>query len=167
MLVTQLCLTLTTPWTIVCQFLLSMGFSRQEYWSWLLFHSPGDLLNPEIEPRSLALEADSLPTELQGKWQQLTMTQVYYLTVLEVRSPAQVSTRLNPGVGSTVFPSEGSRGQCFLAFSSFQRPPVPQFVTLPPFSKSAILQLSLSPSSPFKDSCDYCEPTLNLPDMQS
>jgi len=43
-----------------------MGFSRQEYWSELLFPFPGDLLNPGIEPRSPALQADSLPFELQG-----------------------------------------------------------------------------------------------------
>ena len=42
-----------------------MRFSRQEYWSGLPFPSPGDLPNPGIEPRSLALQADSLPTELQ------------------------------------------------------------------------------------------------------
>ena len=41
----------------------SMGFSRQEYWSGLLFPSPGNLPNPGIEPRSLALQADSLPSE--------------------------------------------------------------------------------------------------------
>ena len=46
---------------------LSMGFSRQEYWSGLPLPSPGDLPNPGIEPRSPALQADSLPTELQGK----------------------------------------------------------------------------------------------------
>ena len=34
---------------------LSMGFSRQEYWSGLLFPSPGDLPDPRIEPASLAL----------------------------------------------------------------------------------------------------------------
>ena len=44
---------------------LSMGFSRQEYWSG--FPSPGDLPDPEIEAGSPALQADSLPTELQGK----------------------------------------------------------------------------------------------------
>ena len=43
---------------------MSMGFSRQEYWSGLPFHSPEDLPDPGIEPRSLALQADSLPTEL-------------------------------------------------------------------------------------------------------
>ena len=45
----------------------SMGFSRQEGWSGLPCPSPGDLPNPGIESRSLALQADSLPTELHGK----------------------------------------------------------------------------------------------------
>ena len=40
-----------------------MEFSRQEYWSRLPFLSPGDLPNPGIEPGSLALQADSLPSE--------------------------------------------------------------------------------------------------------
>ena len=44
-----------TPWTIAYQVPLSMGFSRQEYWSGLPFPSPGDLPNPGIEPRSPAL----------------------------------------------------------------------------------------------------------------
>ena len=44
-----------------------MGFSRQEYRSGLPFPSPGDLPDPGIEPGSPALQADSLPTELQGK----------------------------------------------------------------------------------------------------
>ena len=39
-----------TPWTIAGQAPLSMGFSRQEYWSGLPFPPPGDLLNPGIEP---------------------------------------------------------------------------------------------------------------------
>ena len=66
-LVAELCLTLGTPWTVACQAPLSMGFSRQEYWSVLPFPSPGDLPNPGIEPGSPALQADSLPTQLQGK----------------------------------------------------------------------------------------------------
>ena len=66
-LVAKLCLTLETPWTVACQAPLPMGFSRQEYWSGLPFPSPEDLPNPGIEPRSPALQADSLPTELQGK----------------------------------------------------------------------------------------------------
>ena len=56
--------TLETPWTINQQAPLSMGFSRQEYWSGLPFPSPGDLPNPGIEAGSPALQADSLPTEL-------------------------------------------------------------------------------------------------------
>ena len=63
-LVAKLCLTLATPWTVVRQAPLYMGFSRQEYWSGLPFPFPGDLPNPRIEPRSPALQADSLPTEL-------------------------------------------------------------------------------------------------------
>ena len=39
----------------------------QEYWSGLLLPSPEDLLDPGIEPRSPTLQADSLPTQLQGK----------------------------------------------------------------------------------------------------
>ena len=37
------------PWTVACQVPLSMGLSRQEYWSGLLFSPPGDLSNPRIE----------------------------------------------------------------------------------------------------------------------
>ena len=58
------CLTISTPWTEACQASLSMEFFRQEYWSGLLFPSPGDLPDPGIEPRSPALQVDSLPTEL-------------------------------------------------------------------------------------------------------
>ena len=48
-----------------------MEFSRPEYWSGLPCPSPGDLPNPGIEPRSPALQADSLPADPQGdniKW---------------------------------------------------------------------------------------------------
>ena len=55
-----------TPWIIARQAHLSMGFSRQEYWSGLPFPSPGDLPDPGVEPRSPALQADSLSSELQG-----------------------------------------------------------------------------------------------------
>ena len=52
---------------IACQAPLSMGFPRQEYWSGLLFPSPGDLPDPGTEPASPALQADSLSAELAGK----------------------------------------------------------------------------------------------------
>ena len=51
-----------TPWTIQ-----SMEFSRPEYWSEWPFLSPGDIPNPGIEPRSSALQVDSLPAEPPGK----------------------------------------------------------------------------------------------------
>ena len=59
--------TLATPWTVARLAPLSMGFSRQEYWSGLPFPSPGDLPDPGMKSRSPALQADSLPSELQGK----------------------------------------------------------------------------------------------------
>ena len=46
---------------------LSVEFSRQEYWSGLPFPSPGDIPDPGIELGSLALQADSLPSEPPGK----------------------------------------------------------------------------------------------------
>ena len=42
-----------TPWTVAFQSLLSMEFSRQEYWSRLPFSVPGDLLDPVIKPASV------------------------------------------------------------------------------------------------------------------
>ena len=56
-----------TPWTVAYQASLSMGFSRQEYWSGLPFPSPGDLPDPGTEPGSPALEADILTSEPPGK----------------------------------------------------------------------------------------------------
>ena len=49
-----------TPQTVACQAPLSMGFSRQEFWSGLPYPSPGDLPEPGMKPASLALQADSL-----------------------------------------------------------------------------------------------------------
>ena len=56
-----------TPWTVACQAPLSMGFSRQDYWSGLPFPSPGDLPDSGIEPGAPALQADALPSEPPGK----------------------------------------------------------------------------------------------------
>ena len=65
--VSQSCPLFATPRTVARQAPLSMEFSRQEYWSGLPFHSPGDLPNPWIKPRSSALQGDSLPSEPLGK----------------------------------------------------------------------------------------------------
>ena len=48
---------------VACQAPLSMGLSRQEYWSGLPFPPPGDLPDAGIKPRSPALQVDSLLTE--------------------------------------------------------------------------------------------------------
>ena len=56
-----------TLWTVAHQAPLSMGFSKRDYWNGLPFPSPRDLPNPGIEPRSPALQADSLPSEPSGK----------------------------------------------------------------------------------------------------
>ena len=66
----QSCLTLCDPWAGVCQAPLSMGFSRQKYWSGLPFFSLGDLPHPGVEPASLispALWVGSLPPAWPGK----------------------------------------------------------------------------------------------------
>ena len=55
-----------SPWTVAHQASLSMGFSRQEYWSGLPFPSPGDLPNPETEPAPPALAGDFFTTEPLG-----------------------------------------------------------------------------------------------------
>ena len=65
----QLCLT-ATPWTVIHQAPLSMGFLQQEYWSGLPFPSPGYLPNPRIGPASavsLALAGRFFSTEQPGK----------------------------------------------------------------------------------------------------
>ena len=61
------CLTLATPWTVPCQVILSVGFSRQEYWSGLPFPSPGNLLSPGIKPGSPALANVFFTAGPQGK----------------------------------------------------------------------------------------------------
>ena len=58
-----------TPWTVTRQTPLSIGFSRQEYWSRLPFPPPGDLPNPGIEPVSPALAGRYFTAEPSGKTQ--------------------------------------------------------------------------------------------------
>ena len=76
-LVTQLCPTLCdsmdTVAAVACQALLSMEFSRQEYWSGLPFPSPGDLPDPGIKPGTPGLQADSLSTKPRVKSDRVKM----------------------------------------------------------------------------------------------
>ena len=75
------------PIDVACQAPLSMGFSRQEYWSGLLFPSPGYLPDPGIEPRSRALQADSSLTELQGKPQIISLIKLMKIRTTETFLP--------------------------------------------------------------------------------
>ena len=79
--VAQSCPTLMDSWTAAHQAPPSMEFSRQEYWSGLPFPSPGDIPDPQIEPRSPAVQADALLSEPPGKLSQK------YLMDIGVTSP--------------------------------------------------------------------------------
>ena len=65
-LVSKSYLTLATPLTVAHQS-LSVGFSRQEYWSGFPFPCPGDLPSAGIECMSLTLAGEFFATELPGK----------------------------------------------------------------------------------------------------
>ena len=94
---------LFAAWTVAYQASLSMGFSRQEYWSGLPFPSPGDLPNPGIEPGSPKLQADSLPSEqntnclLNEKWEKLTIEPIHLALTVSITSRpfAKIECRIN------------------------------------------------------------------------
>ena len=79
------------------------GIYQQKYWSELPFPPPGDMLDPGIEPGSLALQADSLPSEPQGKptFSHITKSlDIYlnlslYLTFLVLRMSVVISILSN------------------------------------------------------------------------
>ena len=65
-----MCLTLVTPWTVACQAPVSLGFSRQEYCSWLPFPSPGNLADPGIKLGSHLLHCRQIRYQLSYKGSQ-------------------------------------------------------------------------------------------------
>ena len=69
-------------WTVAHQAPPHMGFSRQEFWSGLLFPSPGDLPNPGVKPGSPALQADALPSQPPGKPPSSICVQKCFLSIL-------------------------------------------------------------------------------------
>ena len=84
-LVTQSCLTLCNPKDYSPPGSSVHGFSRQEYWSELLFPFPVDLPNPGIKPTPLALQADSLPLSHQGvKSEQVQRKPFQFLSVSDL-----------------------------------------------------------------------------------
>ena len=72
-----------TPWSVALQAPLSVGFSRQEYWSGLPFPSPGDLPNPGIDPVSpeaSALQVNSLPLSHTSIKHKIKYYRFYYFS---------------------------------------------------------------------------------------
>ena len=77
-----------TLWTVACQAALSMGFSRQEYWSRLPFPTPGDLPDPGIEPESLmppVLAGGFFTTSTTWEAQSQTGAPTYFSIRVELR----------------------------------------------------------------------------------
>ena len=72
-LVAQSCLNLCHRMNCSPQAPLSMEFSKQEYWSGLPFHSPGDLPNSGIEPKFPAWQLNSLPLSHRGEPKQIIL----------------------------------------------------------------------------------------------
>ena len=103
----QSCPLFATPWTVALQASLSMGFSRQEYWSGLPFPSPGDLPNPEIETVSIAsptLEGRFFTTVPPGKPINIYILKLYiyiickyiYIIYVKVKSLSRVQLFATP-----------------------------------------------------------------------
>ena len=76
-----------------------MEFSRPEYWSGYPFPSSGDLPNPGIEPRSPALQTDSLPAEPQGKPNAEAEAPIFRPPDEKTPSRSSLLTGKDPGVG--------------------------------------------------------------------
>ena len=83
-------------WTVAYQAPLSMGFSREEYWSGLPFPSPGDLPYPGIQPGSPALQADALPSELPGKLTTIATLMVFAVHPLKQTQRQQLREQSIP-----------------------------------------------------------------------
>ena len=82
-----------TLWTVARQALLSVGFSRQEYWSRLPFPSPGDLPDPGIEPPSPvspALQVNFIPAIKEARGCQVNMTLLLTLRMCSVQLLSRV-----------------------------------------------------------------------------
>ena len=93
---------------------LSMEFSRQEYWSAQTFPSPGDLPNPGIKSTSLALQADSLPSEPPRKSR-------YFSNISDLTIYHCIFINVNPSLGDVS--TQGSQPIWILSLQS----PMPDF----------------------------------------
>ena len=92
------------PWTP-----LSIGFSRQEYWSGLPFPYLGDLSNPGIKPGSPALKADSLPFEPTGNLKILAEWDAYvrrvcnFLCSVSLQQKFEIADECDSSVTAHIF----------------------------------------------------------------
>ena len=91
------------PWTVALQVPLSMGFSRQEYWSGLLSPSPGDLPDPGVKLDLLHWQVDSLPLSHPYNLYSLPNMQIFpnpgifpYPTVLLKQGHSSLITQGSP-----------------------------------------------------------------------
>ena len=112
---------LVTPWTVTRQAPLSRGFPSLEYWSGLSF-PPGDLPGPGIEPRSPALQEDSLPwshhgspPRAKGGWNSLIplVCDTFFSRQTQETQQLHVLTMKFPRLGSLFTTSTSSRMATF------------------------------------------------------
>ena len=96
------------PWTVAHQAPLSMGFSKQNYWTVLPFPSPGYLPDPGIKPKSLAMKADSLPSEHEGSpnWEIVKDREAWRAADLGTLSDWTAQPQCNIALWSWVPPKE-------------------------------------------------------------
>ena len=100
-----------TLWTVACQAPLSMGFSRQEYWSGLLFPSPGDLPNPGIKPTSPA--GEFFATAPCGK----LMLGLFKILGKGLPWQFNVKTSSSNARAGSLIPASGDKKQCCNKFN--------------------------------------------------
>ena len=94
-----------TPWTIACQAPLSMGFSRQEYWSGLLFLPPGDLPDPEIGLASPALAGRFFTTASAGRPGYVTFNSQKVTSVAAISLHIHLVQTRDPGTHHSPLPA--------------------------------------------------------------
>ena len=163
-LVAKSCLsypTLVTPWTVACQAPLSMGFSRQEYWSGLPIPSPGDLLDSGIR----WTQVDSCIAGRFLYWLSYERSPIFFFSISLLFYWGKLKKCLPPSLITKIVPSHYSIFKwcwsrystvfvsflifhVFLNFSSFRHKHV----------CAVLLSLSLSTSLPFLSvsACIYC-----------
>ena len=121
-----------TPWTAAHQVPLSMRLSRQGYWSGSPFPSPGDLPNPGIEPRSPALQADSLLTEPREEPKQIHRgdQKVHRGWDDTHRKSTGISAGRGVGAGSSPAPPPSPMRKAGRCFVELQEQPLPRTPSL-------------------------------------